>query len=175
METPLPTYRERGSVLLITLTFIIILTIAAVSVLDLSSNAYQLSMRNQLRAEGRAVAESELEYLLYQFKSTVVAGNSAANAPSLLTTICDNATVPTTDRDPFLQIHHDQGWRVQIDAYPKLTEIGSESPRTMLGRMTIDQTEFRYDDQRHGGFYTKAEIRALIQGAKAGDFDSLLV
>jgi hypothetical protein len=113
METPLPTYRERGSVLLITLTFIIILTIAAVSVLDLSSNAYQLSMRNQLRAEGRAVAESELEYLLYQFKSTVVAGNSAANAPSLLTTICDNATVPTTDRDPFLQIHHDQGWRVR--------------------------------------------------------------
>lgn len=61
-----------------------------------------------------------------------------------------------------LHLTDDQGWRVQIDAYPKLTEIGSERPRTMLGRMSVDQTEFRYDDQRHGGFYTKDDLREIV-------------
>ncbi len=61
-----------------------------------------------------------------------------------------------------LHLTDDQGWRVQIDAYPKLTEIGAWRPRTMLGRMTEDQTEFRYDDRRHGGFYTKDDLHEIV-------------
>jgi hexosaminidase len=61
-----------------------------------------------------------------------------------------------------LHLTDDQGWRVQIDAYPRLTERGAWRPRTMLGRMTHDQTEFRYDDQRHGGFYTKDDLREIV-------------
>lgn len=64
-----------------------------------------------------------------------------------------------------LHLTDDQGWRVQIDAYPKLTEVGAWRPRTMLGRMTHDQTEFRYDDQRHGGFYTKHDLREIVSYA----------
>ena len=30
----------------------------------------------------------------------------------------------------------DQGWRAQIDRYPKLTEIGSKRAQTVIGRMT---------------------------------------
>jgi hexosaminidase len=42
----------------------------------------------------------------------------------------------------------DQGWRIQIDKYPKLTEIGAW--RTEL------------DGSKYGGFYTKDEIREII-------------
>ncbi len=47
----------------------------------------------------------------------------------------------------------DQGWRIEIDAYPKLTEVGAW--RTEL------------DGSKHGGFYSKAEIRDIIQYAEA--------
>jgi hexosaminidase len=44
----------------------------------------------------------------------------------------------------------DQGWRIEIKKYPKLTEIGSWR----------DQTEG--DGKRYGGFYTQAEIREVV-------------
>lgn len=44
----------------------------------------------------------------------------------------------------------DQGWRIQIDAYPKLTEVGSKRAQTMS------------DGKPYGGFYTKDEIRDIV-------------
>jgi hexosaminidase len=61
-----------------------------------------------------------------------------------------------------LHLTDDQGWRVQIDAYPKLTEVGAWRRRTMVGRMTSEQTEFEYDDEPHGGFYTKDDLREIV-------------
>ena len=45
----------------------------------------------------------------------------------------------------------DQGWRIQIEAYPKLTETGAW------------RTED--DGSTHGGFYTKEDIRHLVEYA----------
>ncbi len=106
---------QRGSVLIITLVFVAILALAATSVFDLAANSYRLSMRNQLHAEARAVAESELEYLFYRFKMVVVTGNSAAEAPAVLNSqgISDNDTIPDTNREPFLEKHRAAGWRVR--------------------------------------------------------------
>ncbi|GAA1604016.1 MULTISPECIES: beta-N-acetylhexosaminidase [Kribbella] len=56
----------------------------------------------------------------------------------------------------------DQGWRVEIAAYPKLTEVGGWREHTMVGKMTPGQTEFEYDGTRHGGFYTKDELREIV-------------
>jgi len=61
-----------------------------------------------------------------------------------------------------LHLTDDQGWRVQIDAYPKLTEVGGWRPETMVGKMTHGQTEFSYDGTRHGGFYTKDDLREIV-------------
>jgi hexosaminidase len=47
----------------------------------------------------------------------------------------------------------DQGWRIEIDAFPKLTEVGAW--RTEL------------DGTKHGGFYSKEEIREIITYASA--------
>jgi hexosaminidase len=46
----------------------------------------------------------------------------------------------------------DQGWRIQIDKYPKLTEIGAW--RTEL------------DGSKYGGFYTKEDIREIVDYAE---------
>ncbi len=51
----------------------------------------------------------------------------------------------------------DQGWRIEIKKYPKLTEVGAYRPETVIGRNTG-----RYDGTPHQGFYTQDEIRDLI-------------
>ena len=47
-----------GSILLSTLSFIILLAVAAASILELTMNSYKLTMRNEMRAQARSVAES---------------------------------------------------------------------------------------------------------------------
>lgn len=54
----------------------------------------------------------------------------------------------------------DQGWRPQIDRYPKLTEIGSKRAQTVIGRMTN-----LYDETPYGGYYTKDEMREVVKYA----------
>ena len=56
----------------------------------------------------------------------------------------------------------DQGWRVEIEAYPRLTEVGAWRAETMVGKMSHGQTEFEYDGTRHGGFYTKDDLREIV-------------
>jgi len=55
----------------------------------------------------------------------------------------------------------DQGWRVQIDAYPLLTEVGAWRSGTQIGfdRETCDGI-------RHGGYYTKDQLREVVAYAK---------
>ncbi len=58
----------------------------------------------------------------------------------------------------------DQGWRIEIDAYPNLTETGAWRAET-----TIEKNINPYigDGVPHGGFYTKAEIRDVVAYAAA--------
>ncbi len=57
----------------------------------------------------------------------------------------------------------DQGWRIEIKKYPKLTEIGAWRDETIVGHYS-DQPG-KYDGQRHGGFYTHEEIADIVQYA----------
>lgn len=57
----------------------------------------------------------------------------------------------------------DQGWRIEIKRYPKLTETGAWRSETLIGSAR-DQPP-RYDGQRYGGFYTQEEIREVVQYA----------
>ncbi len=56
----------------------------------------------------------------------------------------------------------DQGWRIEIDKYPKLTEIGAFRDFTIIKRDLNSN-----DGQRHGGFYTKEQIRDIVAYAEA--------
>jgi len=56
----------------------------------------------------------------------------------------------------------DQGWRLEIKKYPKLTEVGAWRPSTIVGRMNRDTTKATYDNVRHGGFYTQDDAREIV-------------
>lgn len=56
----------------------------------------------------------------------------------------------------------DQGWRIEIKKYPKLTEIGSKRKESMIGPY-VDQ---EFDAQPYGGFYTQEEIKEVVAYAK---------
>ena len=51
----------------------------------------------------------------------------------------------------------DQGWRLEIKKYPKLTEIGSKRKRTVIGRNSSN-----YDSIPHSGFYTQEQVKDII-------------
>lgn len=59
----------------------------------------------------------------------------------------------------------DQGWRIEIKKYPKLTEIGAYRKGTLIGHYS--ETPERYDTIRYGGYYTQVEIRDVIEYASA--------
>lgn len=58
----------------------------------------------------------------------------------------------------------DQGWRIEIKKYPKLTEIGSKRPESHEG---VYSTVFKGDGRPVEGFYTQDEIREVVAYAKA--------
>ncbi len=59
----------------------------------------------------------------------------------------------------------DQGWRIEILKYPRLTQVGSVRPETIEGRMTYNQS-LKFDGKPHVGFYTQDEIRDVVKYAE---------
>jgi hexosaminidase len=57
----------------------------------------------------------------------------------------------------------DQGWRIEIEKYPRLTEVGSCRKQTQLG---LFRQTFVGDSIRYCGFYTQDEIRDVVAYAK---------
>ena len=60
----------------------------------------------------------------------------------------------------------DQGWRLEIKQYPKLTEVGAWRKETLVGRMNRNGN-LTFDGTRHGGFYTQQDAREIVAYAKA--------
>ena len=58
----------------------------------------------------------------------------------------------------------DQGWRIEIKKYPKLTEIGSKRPESVLGR---NLQPYIGDGVPVEGFYTQEQIKDVVAYAKA--------
>lgn len=59
----------------------------------------------------------------------------------------------------------DQGWRIEIKKYPRLTRVGSVRARTVIGHG--GREPFIYDGEAYGGFYTQKEIREVVAYAKS--------
>jgi hexosaminidase len=61
-----------------------------------------------------------------------------------------------------LHLTDDQGWRVEVPAHPRLTEVGGWRAATAIGRTTDE-----YDGTPHGGFYTLDDLREIVAYAAA--------
>ncbi len=57
----------------------------------------------------------------------------------------------------------DQGWRIEIKKYPKLTEIGGFRNGTIIGHYPGTAN----DNEKHGGFYTQEQIKDIVKYAAA--------
>lgn len=55
----------------------------------------------------------------------------------------------------------DQGWRIEIKKYPKLTEIGSKRSCTVIGHNSGE-----YDNTPYEGFFTQEEAREIVRYAQ---------
>jgi hexosaminidase len=56
----------------------------------------------------------------------------------------------------------DQGWRIEIKKYPKLTSSGAFRKESMVGHYN----EQRFDGKPYGGFYTQEDIKEIVAYAK---------
>ncbi|MFJ4922208.1 beta-N-acetylhexosaminidase [Streptomyces sp. NPDC088725] len=52
----------------------------------------------------------------------------------------------------------DQGWRVEIERHPRLTEVGAWRARTKWGHRASEL----WDEKPHGGYYTRDDIREIV-------------
>ncbi|MFF2894902.1 beta-N-acetylhexosaminidase [Streptomyces sp. NPDC057966] len=52
----------------------------------------------------------------------------------------------------------DQGWRIEIKRFPRLTEVGSWRSRTKHGHRASEL----WDETPHGGYYTQDDIREIV-------------
>ncbi len=55
----------------------------------------------------------------------------------------------------------DQGWRIEIKKYPKLTEVGAWRQSKVLG-----WGDTKPDGQRYGGYYTQEDAREIVKYAR---------
>ena len=60
----------------------------------------------------------------------------------------------------------DQGWRIEIKKYPRLTQVGAWREETLVGHLRTTRSEFHFDGERHGGFYTQEDIREVVEYAR---------
>ncbi|HLB01178.1 MAG TPA: family 20 glycosylhydrolase, partial [Bacteroidota bacterium] len=57
----------------------------------------------------------------------------------------------------------DQGWRIDIRRYPRLTEVGAWRDGSMVG----PYSDMRFDSARYGGYYTQDDVRGIVAYAAA--------
>lgn len=61
-----------------------------------------------------------------------------------------------------LHLTDDQGWRMEIKKYPRLTSVGSVRGGTLIGRFPGKG----YDQVEHKGYYSQEQLKELVQYAK---------
>jgi hexosaminidase len=63
-----------------------------------------------------------------------------------------------------LHLTDDQGWRIEVPEFPRLTEIGSWRQGSWVGRPPDGTTE--HDGRPHGGYYTTEDLREIVAYAE---------
>jgi len=62
----------------------------------------------------------------------------------------------------------DQGWRIEIKKYPKLTQVAAFRKETLIGaqQQMKKPEDYKYDATPYGGFYTQDEIKEVVAYAQ---------
>ncbi len=68
-----------------------------------------------------------------------------------------------------LHLTDDQGWRLPVEAYPRLVEVGAWRRESAAGHYR----EGRFDGRPHGGFYSAEDLREIVGYARERFVDVL--
>lgn len=60
-----------------------------------------------------------------------------------------------------LHLTDDQGWRIEVPEYPRLTEVGAWRTESRVG----PPPDGAFDGRPHGGYYTTADLREIVDYA----------
>jgi len=64
----------------------------------------------------------------------------------------------------------DQGWRIEIRQWPRLTAVGSIRKKSQVHGLPLGgkkkRPDFIYDDEPHGGFYSQQDVRKIVSHAR---------
>ena len=60
----------------------------------------------------------------------------------------------------------DQGWRLEIKKYPKLTEVGSIRNKTIIGHI-FESTEYDHTRYGEGCYFTQDQVKEILEYAAA--------
>lgn len=62
----------------------------------------------------------------------------------------------------------DQGWRIEIKKYPRLTQVSAFRAETLVGSQPLLKTpaDFKHDGTPYGGFYTQEQIKEVVAYAQ---------
>lgn len=58
----------------------------------------------------------------------------------------------------------DQGWRIEIKKYPKLTTVGGFRNKTLIGH--VNKKPHNWNVEKYGGFYTQEDVKEVIAYAQ---------
>ena len=58
----------------------------------------------------------------------------------------------------------DQGWRIEINQFPKLQSVAAFRDQTLVGHYNKQPQHF--DRKRHGGYYTQEEVKEIVAYAQ---------
>jgi hexosaminidase len=58
----------------------------------------------------------------------------------------------------------DQGWRIEIEKYPELASVAAWRDETLIGHGS--ETPWVYDGIRYGGYYTRQDVREVVEYAR---------
>jgi hexosaminidase len=83
--------------------------------------------------------------------------------PEFLTKLVDLLALYKFNR-LHLHLTDDQGWRLEIKKYPRLTSVGAWRKETMVAQ---NFDPYVGDKKPHGGFYTQEQMRDLVAYASA--------
>ena len=61
-----------------------------------------------------------------------------------------------------LHLTDDQGWRIEIEGYPRLTEIGAWRRESTESDATDADVDVDVDGSFHGGFYTREDLQEIV-------------
>ncbi len=143
---------RRGSALLAVMTVLVILTFAAAGVIDYSLNTYRNTQRQVFMDQAKEIADSEMEFLFYAWKSALLLKNSVASvstddatgplvangfasysAPGNQSAAMVIPTTPTAANVPFSSAMAGAGWQVARSVvYNKVSGTGDGSAQGLI-------------------------------------------